>query len=351
MSSSILISSTESIEGMKIEQYFDLISTNVVLGTNIFSDLGASLSDIFGGSSDIYQNKLEKIYKIGIDKLKRKAQQLGANGIVGIRIDFDEVSGGGKSMFMLSVVGMAVKLKRNDTDKKQNESLGETVILPEALALQIQKNILIKKIKNQEPPSVSEWEFLMENPIDEIIEDLFKIFLFQFKDGPDAFYDSQINLKNYFPMYLLHQNDEIVAELLYSKISENAQVVSLLIKESRCFSPVRTLALLDEGEVNLALFTLGSDRRSYAFKDLKTMQQILNKMENLPDTGRIELVKGLLGSSKEKFICERNHQNSVDVKFCNTDGCGRNIKGITRTELQKISTFKLKVDALNELFS
>jgi uncharacterized protein YbjQ (UPF0145 family) len=80
MKSSILISSTESIEGMKIEKYIDLISTNVVLGTNIFSDIGASFSDFFGGTSDIYQNKLEKIYKIGLDKLKRKAQNLSANG-------------------------------------------------------------------------------------------------------------------------------------------------------------------------------------------------------------------------------------------------------------------------------
>jgi uncharacterized protein YbjQ (UPF0145 family) len=49
---------------MEIEKYFDLISTNVVLGTNVFSDLGASFSDFFGGTSDIYQNKLEKIYKV-----------------------------------------------------------------------------------------------------------------------------------------------------------------------------------------------------------------------------------------------------------------------------------------------
>ncbi len=109
MSQKILVSTTNSIEGMEIEKYFDLISTNVVLGTNLFADIGASFSDFFGGTSDIYQNKLERIYKSALDKLRHKAQNLRANGVVGVKIDFDEVSGGGKSMFMISISGMAVK--------------------------------------------------------------------------------------------------------------------------------------------------------------------------------------------------------------------------------------------------
>ncbi|MEB2782802.1 YbjQ family protein [Algoriphagus sp. C2-6-M1] len=351
MTPNVLISSTESIEGMKIERYFDLISTNVVLGTNIFSDFGASLSDIFGGSSDIYQNKLEKIYKIGIDKLKRKAQQLGANGIVGIRIDFDEVSGGGKSMFMLSVVGMAVKLKRSDTEKSQDELSANTVIQPEELAVQIQKNILIKKIRNDAPLSITEWEFLVENPIENILEDLMKIYLFHFKDGINAIYDSQKNLQNYFPIYLSTQNEEVVAELLYSKITVNSEVVSFLIKASRSFCPERTLKLIKERENNIAIFTLEADKREYTNEDLLKTYEIVYELENLPDTGKIELVKGLLGGAKEKFICEKNHQNNVEVEFCNSDGCGRNIKGIKKSSISKINSFKLKVEALNDLLS
>lgn len=44
----VIISTTETIEGMEIEKYYDLISTNVVLGTNILSDIGASFSDLLG---------------------------------------------------------------------------------------------------------------------------------------------------------------------------------------------------------------------------------------------------------------------------------------------------------------
>ena len=41
-------------------------------------------------------------------ELKAKAKSFQADAIVGLHIDFDEVSGGGKSMFMVSASGTAV---------------------------------------------------------------------------------------------------------------------------------------------------------------------------------------------------------------------------------------------------
>lgn len=57
-----IITTTNSIEYAEVQQYFDIVSTNVVIGANIFSDLAASLTDIFGGTSGSYQNQLEYIY-------------------------------------------------------------------------------------------------------------------------------------------------------------------------------------------------------------------------------------------------------------------------------------------------
>ena len=349
MKSSILISSTESIEGMKIERYFDLVSVNVVLGTNLFSDIGASFTDLFGGASDIYQNKLEKIYKTGLDKLKRKAQQLGANGIVGIRIDFDELSGGGKSMFMLSVIGMAVKIKRTEENIVENQDLRKTVVLPEDLEEQIRKTKIIKKIKNSESPSQEDWDFLVENPMEEILDDLLKIYLFHFKDSDTAIYVTQKSLRSYFPNFLQAISEEAVSTALYSKIGENSVVISTLIKESRSFSPEKVLELIDKGDLDNAILTLQSDKRSYDRKDLTNMTTILNRLESLPNTGKIEVVKTLLGGNKEKFICENNHQNGSEVEFCTNDECSRNIKGIRKSDMERIEAFKLKVEGLKTL--
>ena len=119
MRNKVIITTTNSIENTEIEKYIELISTNVVIGTNFFSDLGASLTDLFGGFSDSYQTKLQTIYKVALDDLKNKAGNIGANAILGLKIDFDEISGKGKSMFMISAIGTAVIIKykfENKTD-------------------------------------------------------------------------------------------------------------------------------------------------------------------------------------------------------------------------------------------
>jgi len=91
MDNQFLITTTNSIEHFEIECYVEIISTNVVIGTNFFSDFGASLTDLFGGFSGSYQNKLQEIYNIAIDNLKKKAKRMGANAIIGLKIDFDEI--------------------------------------------------------------------------------------------------------------------------------------------------------------------------------------------------------------------------------------------------------------------
>lgn len=350
MKSSILISSTESIEGMKIEKYIDLISTNVVLGTNIFSDIGASFSDFFGGTSDIYQNKLEKIYKIGLDKLKRKAQNLSANGIIGIRLDFDEVSGSGKSMFMLSVTGMAVRMKPISNEKNIDIISTVTSISPEELEVHIRKLKITESVKKQYPPSQEEWDFLLENPIEELKNSLLEIYLRFFKNYPTPTNETQKILRNYFILYLLILEEDSVSNILYSRITENPIVVSTLIKESRTFSPSNTLTLIDDEDYQNAILTIDSDKRSYSKNDLELMQSIVSSIENLPETGRKEMVKTLLGSPREKFICENNHQNDPSLEFCTSEGCKKNIRGLTFSEVEKLEEFKLKIKALSQLF-
>jgi uncharacterized protein YbjQ (UPF0145 family) len=104
----MIITSTNQIEGYKITQYLGLINVNVVLGANFFSDFFASFTDVFGGYSSSYQSKLDKIYGDALSALTEKAKYKGADAIVGVHFDFDELSGKGKSMFMVTAYGTAV---------------------------------------------------------------------------------------------------------------------------------------------------------------------------------------------------------------------------------------------------
>ena len=273
----VLISTTDTLEGMEIEKYYDLISTNVVLGTNILSDLGASFSDLFGGTSDIYQNKLEKIYKLALDKLRLKASNLRANGIVGVKIDFDEISGGNKSMFMISVSGIAVRLKTLKKDSQITEENTDT-ILPEDLDTMVIKLKILAKVKSNNTLSTQDWEFLIENSASETVWELFEAYLAAFKDYPYPVNEDQKMLRKYFPQLLRQINEDMVSTHLYPKLAENPLVISTLLRESESFSPVLTLELLKPGDFHNGIATLKANKRSYTSEDLEPMASILNKL-------------------------------------------------------------------------
>ena len=109
----MIITTTNNIENHSIKRYLSVVNANIVIGANFFSDFAASLTDIFGGRSDTYQNKLSTIYKEVMTELEAKAKSYKADAVVGVHIDFDEISGGGKSMFMVSASGTAVALESN----------------------------------------------------------------------------------------------------------------------------------------------------------------------------------------------------------------------------------------------
>ena len=56
MRNEFIMSTTNTIEGCPIKKYIDTICSNIVIGTNIFSDFAASFTDFFGGRSDSYRS-------------------------------------------------------------------------------------------------------------------------------------------------------------------------------------------------------------------------------------------------------------------------------------------------------
>jgi uncharacterized protein YbjQ (UPF0145 family) len=114
----MIITTTNTVEKHNVTQYLGIVNANVVLGTNFFSDFAAALTDTWGGRSGTYQNKLKLIYRDVMNELEGKARELNANAILGLHIDFDEISGGGKSMFMVSASGTAVILEKEFKDDR-----------------------------------------------------------------------------------------------------------------------------------------------------------------------------------------------------------------------------------------
>ena len=106
---SILTTTTTSVEGRPVQDYLGIVTGEAILGANIFKDLFAGIRDIVGGRSGAYEDELRKARTIALEELGQAAQQLGANAVIGVDIDYETVGQGG-SMLMVTASGTAVRL-------------------------------------------------------------------------------------------------------------------------------------------------------------------------------------------------------------------------------------------------
>ena len=317
------------------------ICVNIVLGTNLFSDLVAGLSDIFGGHSGTYKNKLEKIYGEAKKELQEKAKSLGANAIVGFTVDFDEISGNGKSMFMISASGTACVIEeKNDLTP---ELLSNNVASSSIVELELKKKEVIHRITNGEEIEGELSDFLLEYPLQEVAQNVFDVYVDKYSYGSD--------LMRFTYQYFSSLPAEFATNFIYSVYAnENFNAIRTLLTNCKLFSPSETLKLFDRFTPNYVTNILLADKKEYTLEDLKDMQIILEELNNLPDTGKIEKVKGgMFSKEKEMFVCQNGHTNDKDKEFCTS--CGINIKGLTQQELKKIDLFKAKIDILQSLLN
>ena len=103
------LTTTPGIDGRAISAYLGIVTGEASVGANIFRDLFANIRDIVGGRSAAYEQELARARTIALDELRASAQQLGADAVVGIDLDY-EVLGANNGMLMVSVSGTAVKL-------------------------------------------------------------------------------------------------------------------------------------------------------------------------------------------------------------------------------------------------
>ena len=85
------MTSTESLEGFSIDSYLGFISAESAMGLGLMKSVYASFSDIAGVESKGLGGKFSEAKEAALTRLDQEARRLGANAIVGVRLDIGNV--------------------------------------------------------------------------------------------------------------------------------------------------------------------------------------------------------------------------------------------------------------------
>lgn len=105
----MLMSTTSTIEGKKIKEYRGIVFGEVVNGINFTKDFLASITNFVGGRSKEYEEELVNSRADAINEMMERAKKIGANGLVGVKVDVETISVNENGVMLLVVAsGTAV---------------------------------------------------------------------------------------------------------------------------------------------------------------------------------------------------------------------------------------------------
>ena len=356
----ILVITTSTAEGLKIKKHLKPVSAHIVAGTNLFSDFLGGLTDVFGGRSSSYQKQLSSLYNEAIERIKYNTHEIGGNCVVGLNIDMDEISGKGKSMFMLTAIGTAVIIEKDEKSNQlsnTNEKF-ENVGVERINNLRQRKEIIEKAENNKLVYDDETWSFITSNQV-------FEIFQFVLKRYSDIIENFQSQQETYnifnknFISYVDSLEESKKINILYEKIENEtnhkvALYLTKVIKELNLFDFEKNNTLLKNSDfkkqkIGLRISTY--DKSFYDKKDIENLNQTKSFVSTtFKERGEITTKKQLL-SSKEKDIwnCECGNKSIELGENCGS--CYNDIFGFKEFEMKPneiVKYIEQKIELINE---
>jgi uncharacterized protein YbjQ (UPF0145 family) len=89
-----LITTTFTIDGYKVVKQLGVVRGITVRSRNMFATIGASLQTLIGGNITLFTELCEKTRSEAFEIMVQHAEEMGANAIIGMRYDANEVMQG-----------------------------------------------------------------------------------------------------------------------------------------------------------------------------------------------------------------------------------------------------------------
>ena len=349
----VLITTSSNIEGAEIIEYIQPVTAHIVIGMNLFKDIFSGLRDIFGGHSSAYQNTLSKINQEAIQILQVKAKEKGCNCVIDLKIDNDEISAQGKSMLMVTAIGMAVRLN--------NHRLSDKNQITESISGDLLNNIVQKRkyLSSTDSEDLGRkerfWNCIIENKFSEFGDTLIDYF--------DRFsYYKDDKYKHRITEYFNTLEEQDSRRILYSRLADTkldeitTNFIQKLITELKLVDFNLFIEMLEQvtREQGLKFVKIMSgEKKAYSKSDISTLKQLTELLEEkYPITAEVTTrAKRFSRNVEEVWKCQCGHQNTMDFNSCGKCHCDRRgvmTKDFVFEEILNI-LFK-RIEALEEVF-
>jgi uncharacterized protein YbjQ (UPF0145 family) len=107
----MLLSSTNTLKNKKIISYQGLVTGESLIGSNVYKDLFSGVRDVVGGRTSAYEKELQKAREIALNSMEDKARDLNANGIIGLKISYNNLGGTMGNTILVTAYGTAISYK------------------------------------------------------------------------------------------------------------------------------------------------------------------------------------------------------------------------------------------------
>jgi uncharacterized protein YbjQ (UPF0145 family) len=107
---------TESGAVLPVLNRLGIVTGRTALGMNMFKDIAIAARDLVGGRSQTIEDQLKIGTDTAIYEMKKEALELGANAVVAATLDYTEIGGGNRMLFVVAA-GTAVQLEKTETEK------------------------------------------------------------------------------------------------------------------------------------------------------------------------------------------------------------------------------------------
>lgn len=90
----MIVVTTNDLPGHRIVRHVSLARGITVRSRNLVANIGGGLQSLFGGNISVYTDLAEQARKEAYDLLVRHAKSLGANAVIAMRYDANEIMDG-----------------------------------------------------------------------------------------------------------------------------------------------------------------------------------------------------------------------------------------------------------------